>query len=66
MYRRFGVHRGERVDPSSGVDLLRYQEDRTIEEGIGYLRRTPRVSFSTPVRLRVIDKALLVSFINMS
>jgi len=28
----FGVHRGERVDLSSRVDLLRYQEDRTIEE----------------------------------
>lgn len=27
-----GVAKGERVDLSSRVDLLRYQEDRTIEE----------------------------------
>lgn len=32
LHRRFGAHRSERVDPSSRVDLLRYQEDRTLEE----------------------------------
>lgn len=31
-HRGLGAHRDERVDPSSRVDLLRYQDDRTIEE----------------------------------
>jgi len=63
LHRRFGTHRNERVDPSSRVDLLRYQEDRTIEEDA---RRMLRVLFPTLVYLRVIDNSLFVSSINMS